>query len=468
MPDAQPLSPVVPSPASRLWTAGASGGIAVAVLVGMAVHAPAHAVVFLTAAAVVGLSTWWFSRPRFTGPALSVPEVELRPEPATDAQADLLNGVFETLDEPLMVVCGGEPDDIAGRRVVLANRAAREWLRIPREGAILVSALRDPALLEAVDESLFGGVVRATDYASGGAQDRHWRAVCHPLPSAGDDPMALLILRDETDVRRMELMRVDFLANASHELRTPLASLSGFIETLKGHARDDERARDRFLDIMAGQAERMSRLVADLLSLSRIELDEHVPPSDRVDLSRAVDDVIDALSVLTRQHGLKVTVETPPDSLRIRGERDQIVQVVQNLVDNAIKYSPRDAGIEVTVLAGLSPEAAAAPRLSGAARLPLVTPDRDDGMSYAAVTVRDHGPGMAREHLPRLTERFYRVEGQKSGERAGTGLGLAIVKHIVNRHRGGMVVESLPGQGSAFTVFFPMTALPHRAEAPTV
>jgi len=458
MPDASNPSPVAPSPGSRLWTAGASGGLAVLILLALAVYDPGHAPALLAGALLVALSTWMVSRQRSeTGQASTPAVADTRPDARAEGQAMLLEEVFETVTDPMMVVRGGEPDDMAGRRILLANRAARDLLRIPREGAILVSALRDPGLLEAVDEALFGGVSRETDFDSGGVQARHWRAVTRPLPGSEAQTLALVMLRDETDVRRMELMRVDFLANASHELRTPLASLSGFIETLKGHAREDSVARDRFLDIMAAQAERMTRLVADLLSLSRIELNEHVPPSGHLDLGRATADVVDALSVLTRDHGVKIVVDAPDAAVRIKGERDEILQVIQNLIDNAIKYSPRDGRIEVEIRSGLTPAAAAAARMPGAARLPLLTPDRDDGLVYAAVTVRDHGPGLSREHLPRLTERFYRVEGQKSGDRPGTGLGLAIVKHIVNRHRGGLLVESLPGEGAAFTAFFPLS-----------
>jgi two-component system phosphate regulon sensor histidine kinase PhoR len=372
----------------------------------------------------------------------------------------LLDNVFEALNDPVMIISGGEADDIAGRRIVLANGAARELLKIPREGALLVSAVRDPGVLEAVDEALFGGVTQTTDYAAGGSRARHWRAWVRPLPP-GAGSLALLGLRDETDVRRMEMMRVDFLANASHELRTPLASLSGFIETLKGHARDDVVARDRFLDIMATQADRMSRLVADLLSLSRIELNEHIPPSGRVDLALAASDVVDAVSVLSQDRGVVVALDAEPGGFTIDGDRDEIIQVIQNLVDNGIKYSVEGQSVEVSVRRGLSLDAAPGPRTEGAARMSLLTPDREAGALYAAVTVRDHGPGMAREHLPRLTERFYRVEGQKSGgERPGTGLGLAIVKHIVNRHRGGLVVESTIGEGAAFTAYFPMPVAP--------
>lgn len=469
MPDAQDPSPVVPSPGSRLWTAGASGGLAVLILLALAVYDPGHAPPLLAGALLVAISTWMVARQRpVSGEPSISPVADTRPDARAEGQATLLEEVFETVTDPMLVVRGGEPDDMAGRRILLANRAARDLLRIPREGAILVSALRDPGLLEAVDEALFGGMSRETDFDSGGVQARHWRAVTRPLPGSDSQTLALVMLRDETDVRRMELMRVDFLANASHELRTPLASLSGFIETLKGHAREDSVARDRFLDIMAAQAERMTRLVADLLSLSRIELNEHVPPSGHLDLGRATADVVDALSVLTRDHGVQIAVDAPDTAVRIKGERDEIVQVIQNLIDNAIKYSPRDGRIEVEIRSGLTPAAAAAARMPGAARLPLLTPDRDDGLTYAAVTVRDHGPGLSREHLPRLTERFYRVEGQKSGDRPGTGLGLAIVKHIVNRHRGGLLVESLPGEGAAFTAFFPLSKRPAVTEPLTV
>lgn len=454
-------SPVAPQVGSRLWTAGASTGIAIAVLVGLAVYQPGLAPWLLGGAALIGLTAWVLNR---NPPASALPTDQpglAASEAPLETEATLLESLFEALADPVLVVSGGEADDIAGRRIVLANAAARDLLRIQREGGLLVPVLRDPAVLEAVDEALFGGLTRTTDYAGVGAQTRHWRAVTQPLVQAQSGPLALVVLRDETEVRRMELMRVDFLANASHELKTPLASLSGFIETLKGHARDDPKARDRFLDIMATQADRMSRLVSDLLSLSRIELNEHIPPAGRVDLARAAADVVDAVSVLSAERNVVIQLEDRDTSAPVNGDRDEILQVVQNLVDNAIKYSPAGGTVEIVIRPNIALDEAAAPwsggnRGDGATRLPLVTPDRETGQRFAAVTVRDHGPGMAREHLPRLTERFYRVEGQKSGERQGTGLGLAIVKHIVNRHRGGLTVESAPGQGAAFTAYFPV------------
>jgi len=466
--DALPPS-AAPQAGSSLWTTLAGAGVAMVVLLGLAALQPDRAWPLLVGAALVAVATWAVNRPRGASARAEAGAVGAAPDRPSGEPA-LLKSLFEALADPVLVVSGGEADDIADRRVVLANAAARELLRVPREGGLLVSALREPAVLEAVDEALFGGLERTTGYAGVGAQTRHWRALTRPLAPADGRALALVVLRDETEVRRMELMRVDFLANASHELRTPLASLSGFIETLKGHARDDPKARDKFLDIMATQADRMGRLVADLLSLSRIELNEHIPPSGRVDLARATSDVIDAVSVLSAERQVRIVLQGPAVAAPVHGDRDEIVQVVQNLVDNAIKYSAQGDAIEVVIQPDLTLEQASAPwsggnRGDGATRLPLVRPDREPGLRYAAVTVRDHGPGMAREHLPRLTERFYRVEGQKSGERAGTGLGLAIVKHIVNRHRGGLTVESAPGRGAKFTAYFPVAA-PKSAAAP--
>ena len=457
-------SPVAPMSTSRLWTIGATVAIAVSVMIGLALAHPALANWLIGGALLVAASAWLLNVPERTAETRPAPAGALV-DAAPTVPAELLDKVFEALEDPVLIVSGDEPDDIAGRRIVLANEAARELLRVQRQGGLLVQVIREPGVLEAVDEALFGGVSRSTDFTTGGQRDRRWRAWTRPLERGAGAPMALVVLRDETDVRRMEMMRVDFLANASHELRTPLASLSGFIETLKGHAREDVVARDRFLDIMAAQADRMGRLVADLLSLSRIELNEHIPPSGRVDLDRAAADVVDAVSVIVQEKDVTVVLDRGEARASVSGDRDEIVQVVQNLLDNGVKYSPSGGAVDVIVRRDLTFDQAIASQMAGATRLSLLTPDRTVGTRYAAVTVRDHGPGMAREHLPRLTERFYRVEGQKSGERQGTGLGLAIVKHIMNRHQGGLVVESAPGLGAAFTAWFPMV-VERRADRP--
>ncbi|HEX6860588.1 MAG TPA: ATP-binding protein [Caulobacteraceae bacterium] len=359
------------------------------------------------------------------------------------------SAILERLPEPVLVVEAGERESAADRRIAFANAAARELFRLGAERPALVSAIRHPKVLEAVEASLLEGAEREVAYDAVGAQDRHWLALTRPL----GEGRALLMLRDQTDARRSERLRADFLANASHELRTPLASLTGFIETLRGHAKDDPAAREHFLSIMHGQADRMARLIDDLLSLSRIELNEHIPPTGRVDLARATLDVVDALAPQLAERRVAIDF-TPPASADVEGDRDQIVQVIQNLVDNAIKYTPPGGTVRLSVEGGLTARDAMAPHSPAAARQSLLTPDHGAGR-FVAVRVTDEGPGIARQHLPRLSERFYRAPGQKSGERNGTGLGLAIVKHIMNRHRGGLAVESAEGQGATFTAYFP-------------
>ena len=253
-----------------------------------------------------------------------------------------------------------------------------------------------------------------------------------------ESPTVLLALQDMTKVMRADRLRADFVANASHELRTPLATLLGFIETLRGPAKDDGDARAKFLAIMQEQASRMARLVADLLSLSRIELNEHSVPTEGVRLHAVLASVADSLAMKAAARSM--TIELPED-LRalppVQGDQDELIQLFQNLIDNALKYGR--AGSPVRVLARASDPPAA------------MTPARP----AVAVAVIDQGEGIARQHLPRLTERFYRVDTARSRDLGGTGLGLAIVKHIVSRHRGALEIDSEMGQGSRFTIFLP-------------
>jgi two-component system, OmpR family, phosphate regulon sensor histidine kinase PhoR len=237
-------------------------------------------------------------------------------------------------------------------------------------------------------------------------------------------------MRETTEARRIEAMRVDFVANASHELRTPLASILGFVETLQGPAREDAAAREHFLTIMANQARRMARLIDDLLSLSKIEMSAHIPPSEAVDLASSVAQVVDALSGIARERGVEVRYSPPATPAMVIGDRDELLRLIENLIENAIKYGQSGRYVDIAISSG---EEDAATTLS----------------------VRDYGPGIAAEHLPRLTERFYRADVQESRVLGGTGLGLAIVKHILSRHRGRMVVESEPGNGATFRVTLP-------------
>ena len=245
-------------------------------------------------------------------------------------------------------------------------------------------------------------------------------------------------------MKRAEEARADFVANASHELRTPLAAVSGFIDTLKGHARDDEKAREKFLDIMSVEAGRMRRLIDDLLSLTRIELNEHVPPSGEVDLAGVVRDAAAALMPLAEADDVTIAIEAAPDLPLVAGERDELIQLFQNLLNNAIKYGRQGGHVWVTVSRAVAPAS------------PL---GRGGVPALVSASVRDDGEGIPREAIPRLTERFYRVDVKRSRERGGTGLGLAIVKHIVNRHQGRLLIESQPGEGSTFTVLLPAVSV---------
>jgi two-component system phosphate regulon sensor histidine kinase PhoR len=354
--------------------------------------------------------------------------------------------ILATLPYPLLTLT-------ESGRVARANPAAIELFEGDPSGRDLVSVLREPALLGAVDAVLQGAGDRILEFSIAGSMERFFVAHLARLPAAQlDDTVAILALMDVTALKRAEQLRADFVANASHELKTPLASLLGFIETLRGPAREDAEARHRFLSIMQEQAERMARLVEDLLSLSRIELHEHTLPSTAADLGQVLEGVIDALEMKAARRGMVLRLSLAPDLPPVQGDRDELAQVFQNLVDNAIKYGR--TGTPVTVEAVLLAEEEA---------------QRRPGRPAVSVVVADQGEGIAREHVPRQTERFYRVDTARSREMGGTGLGLAIVKHIVNRHRGHLEVESELGKGSRFTVTLKAATgrrLPEPREAP--
>lgn len=327
------------------------------------------------------------------------------------------------------------------RRILRANDAATELLGMRLVDRDLAVALRHPAVLAAAEAVLRGEGGRIVEFDVTTPVERHLSARLAPLrPHTVEGAALVLTLHDLTAVKRSERLRADFVANASHELRTPLASLIGFIETLRGPARDDGAARQHFLSIMAEQSQRMKRLVDDLLSLSRIEMNEHRPPTERVDLARLIPPVVDLLDQRATARQMEIKLDLPSDLPPVLGDADELAQVFQNLLDNAIKYSRPGTPIEV-----------------GARPSPKVLPGTRPGerTGVVAVTVRDHGDGITREHLPRLTERFYRVDAARSRELGGTGLGLAIVKHIVNHHRGALEIDSEPGQGTVFTIYLP-------------
>jgi two-component system, OmpR family, phosphate regulon sensor histidine kinase PhoR len=333
------------------------------------------------------------------------------------------------------------------RHIVRTNAAARDLFGARIVDRAIDTVLRDPNVLEAVDEVLAGRVSSAARLSLPGTVERHFDVrVAHLSPGANDGVAVLLALYDVTAIRRAEQMRADFVANVSHELRTPLSTLLGFTETLRGAAREDSAARERFLGIMHEQASRMSRLVRDLLSLSRIEETEHTPPTGEVRIGTILSAVVDGLILQARGKNIDVLVDIQSDLPAVIGDADQLTQVFQNLVDNAIKYGRANSKVRVT-----------------AQRAQRTAAD-GEATALVAIGVADEGDGIPREHLPRLTERFYRVDAGRSRQLGGTGLGLAIVKHIVNRHRGALTIDSEVGRGTVFTVYL-VAAAPQAAPA---
>jgi len=407
---------------------------------------------FVGIATFAGLSTFYY----LTVSTTLNPSPGSRPAPgqpmphARSATAELM---LRQLPIPVLLV-GPEG------RIEMANPAAREFLGLGAMTGHLSAVLRQPRVLELVSAALRGDSGPPVEYSTMAPDESHVRAFVAPMRASGDAVMpwrAMLVLSDETSIKRADRMRADFLANASHELRTPLASLAGFVETLRGHARDDPEAREKFLSIMYDQTERMSRLINDLLSLSRVEMDEHLAPEGEVDLVVLAGEVIDFLRPQIEDKAITLTLDVP-DSVYAVGDRDQLTEVFQNLIENAIKYSPSKSGVLVRIEPGQMRDQAERPASmlgEGAGRRTLAAPKSTAADRFVTVRIQDQGRGIDRRDLPRLSERFYRVGGQKSGPHEGTGLGLAIVKHIVNRHRGGFTVESVPGGGSVFSAFFP-------------
>ncbi|WP_334062041.1 sensor histidine kinase [Limimaricola cinnabarinus] len=324
----------------------------------------------------------------------------------------------------------------AGERIEAANAAALRLLGAAHPGRHYITALRQPAVLDAVEAVLRDGETRHARYLGrSGNRDTTWQVTIGAV-ALDTGPGVALSFEDITEVEAADAMRRDFVTNVSHELRTPITALSGFIETLRGAARDDAAARERFLGIMAREAARMSQLVADLLSLARVEQGERHRPTAAVDLSALAAQVIALLDPIAARDRVTLSLTAPEPPVIVPGDEEQLRQVITNLVGNAIKYGGAGRAVEVT-LGAAEPQ----PELRGPG---------------VRLVVRDQGEGIAAHHLPRLTERFYRIDQHRSRDMGGTGLGLAIVKHIVNRHRGRLRIESREGQGSRFIVILPV------------
>ncbi|MGI3164793.1 ATP-binding protein [Pseudooceanicola sp. 200-1SW] len=323
-----------------------------------------------------------------------------------------------------------------GERIIAANPPTSALFGPSVTGRHFITVIRQPNVLDAVEHCLADRQVHKTQYlATRRGQDSTYEVTC----SYVDTPLGqgvVVVFQDLTMLTKAEQMRRDFVANVSHELRTPLTALIGFIETLRGPAKDDAGARERFLEIMAREAERMERLVKDLLSLSHVEGEARMRPTERVELSGLMQSVSSALAPLARDADVAIEIEAGPEEVHVQGDPDQLRQVLTNLVENAIKYGR--TGKRVTLRLGQPEEM---PELQGRG---------------VALSVTDYGAGIDEIHIPRLTERFYRVDSHRSREMGGTGLGLAIVKHIVTRHRGRMRISSTLGEGTTIRILLPL------------
>jgi two-component system, OmpR family, phosphate regulon sensor histidine kinase PhoR len=328
-----------------------------------------------------------------------------------------LSSLVDALPDPSLVI-GEEGVIHAG------NRNAIGVFEGDVVGKHLTAILRVPSILQAVNDAILQSKSARVQYLVRTPVQRSYDVHISPLGVG----LALVMLRDLTYEEQIERMRSDFVANASHELRTPLASLAGFIETMQGAAKNDEKAKDEFLKLMKAQADRMAQLIDDLLSLSRIEISEHVPPKGLTDLTMITNQACHLLARVAAELKCELQINLP-SPLPVIGDANQLSQVVHNLIENAIKYAGVGKAVEIH--------------------------GRIEHHS-AILSVRDHGPGIAAHHVPRLTERFYRVSVQDSRNRGGTGLGLAIAKHILNRHRGKLLIESELGKGSTFSVQLPL------------
>lgn len=363
-------------------------------------------------------------------PEPAPPPEQPRTTQAADGGADRIS--ITALADPAILVSGGW-------RVLAANAGAQDLLGQRIVGADVRQTVRHPVVMEALRLGMAGERPEPREVTTLGAHDGAFQVRVVALePDLGAEGRLLLSFSDMTQARLTERMRADFVANASHELRTPLANISGFIETLLGPAAEDEPARRRFLDIMSGEAGRMSRLIDDLLSLSRIELDKHVRPQTLLSLPPLLADVGKTLAMRLEADGRHLELKVADALPQVVADRDQILQVLHNLVSNALKYGR--AGTPITLVA--------APEPAGR------------GEPMVRVSVIDRGEGIAPEHLPRLTERFYRVDTGRSRSMGGTGLGLAIVKHIVERHRGRLEISSRQGEGTNVSFTLPVQALP--------
>jgi len=403
-----------------------AAGLALCALVVLADLSPARAMAVFICIAAAALVPW-----RLHHVAASRDDVRA----VSPVESAAVSAVVAGMPDPAVLL------DRAGR-VLHLNAAAAQLAPALRKNELAQFALRSPEIITALREAIATSEPRRASYLDQVPVDRWMELIVTPVPVptlfGGTEKCMLMTFHDQTPLRRVEEMRADFVANASHELRTPLAALSGFIDTLQGPAKDDAKARERFLGIMHTQATRMARLIDDLLSLSRVELSAHVRPDTLADIVPIIRQVADGLEPLAAERQVAIEIDLPDTPVVIAGDREELLRLFENLIENALKYGASGGKIIVSLISAVSGE----------------------GAPEVRVMVRDFGPGIAPEHLPRLTERFYRVDVGDSRAQGGTGLGLSLVKHILARHRGRLLIESVPKNGAVFTACFPQAKTP--------
>ena len=316
--------------------------------------------------------------------------------------------------------------------------------------------IKEPNIKSWIEKSLNGGLSSPITYSIDKPINRRIKLLFSPLPvnsKSGEETSAIIFLNDITEYILMQSQRTDFLANASHELKTPVASLLGYIETLEGHAKHDEKAREKFLGIMHVQAERMQHLINDLLILLRIEQIEHIIPEESVDLSHAVETALEALNPLAIKRNISINFSSNGPNI-VKANSDELVQVVLNLVDNALKISEQNTQINISINRNEEHKPCAGSDTNDGNKRVIVEIS-EPNKTYYCLKIKDNGPGFAKDHIPRIGERFYRIAGDLGSNEKGTGLGLAIVKHIIMRHRGGLELQTVKGVGSEFCILLP-------------
>lgn len=338
----------------------------------------------------------------------------------------VVKGLLNILPSPYILI------DRNGR-LTFINAEAKSIVPDSQIGSHISNVFRSPVFLSAVENAILKDKEKILSFEIETPQFRQLKAhiffiSSSKIPNSFND--IFIQFTDESTHIRSEKIRTDFVANASHELRTPLTSIMGYIETLQGHAKKDVKMQKVFLDLMNKQAGKMERLISDLMSLSRLEIDELKPISSTCSVKEIIEELVNSLKPLSVDNNVSLSFKIPKNFSSVIGDPSQLRQLFSNLIENAIKYSGKKSKVNIYI-------------------------SKEKNKDMFGVVVEDNGHGVAPEHLSRLTERFYRANSNTEIEKEGTGLGLSIVKHILIRHRGKLQIDSKLGKGSKFIAWLP-------------